>query len=806
MLKTNIKIAWRNLLKNKLFSGINIAGLTLGSTCFLLITLYVYSQFNYDQHHAAQSDMYRVETTLVNNGEPFVACSVSPPIVPMIQHDFPEVIKSSRVVGNMGNTQYMFKWKEKTFYETKGYYVDSTFFQMFDHAWLEGKPEYALQKPFTIVLTKDVKEKMFGNLPALGEVIELNSDNGRHNFTVDGVVDPTVYKSHIRPNFYMALNSGGLGEYVRTNTTWVGNNFIYGYIELHAGTDPKKLESKLPDFLQKHSGTQLKETGMEKTLSLQLVPDIHLHSTRGYQLDVTGNLSFLYILMLIAGFILLIACVNFMNLSTAKSLKRSIEVGIRKTIGANRASIARQFYTESFLVAGISFLLAIFLTLFFITSTSNFISEKIRLDDTYSPLVFLSMTGVYILIALIAGSYPALYLSSFKPVAVIKGLFKKGKAQDKIRQSLVVFQFVISIGMILGSIIIINQLNYMQNQDLGFDKEQKIIIPFRTSDAAEQLTPFKNEITQLSAINSAAGAMTYPSQFMLRDYAAYTAGSDMDHAHNIKQILGDEDYLKALGIPILHGRNLSPSDTSQQILINQTALRTYKINADEAVGQRLFSGNGEDITSFEIIGVVKDFHQKTLKEPIRPMFFQYYPTEHNQSLVINTSTTDNKQLLASLQSSWEKLIPSTPFEYQFLDDVFAKQYQEEERLATVINLFTFIAIFISCLGLFGFSVFIAEQRTKEIGIRKVLGASTISLMYLLSKGFIKLICVALIIAIPLSWYFMNGWLDGFAYRIDIKWWVFAIAAILALGLGLLTVGVNSLKAALANPVESIKTE
>ena len=794
-------------MKNKLFGVINIAGLTIGATCFLIILMYAFSQNQYDKHHEAGPSLYRVESELIRSEGNWMSSTISPPIVPMMANDFPEVVNYTRVVDPPETSHHILKIKNNAYFETEGYYVDSTFFQMFDYDFIEGRAEDALQEPYTVVLTKKVKNKLFGRQDALGKTIQINNRFGNNAFKVTGVVDPSTYKSHIHPNFYMSMNSGGIGEYVIQNNQWAGGNFIYGYVELHPSANTESLLSKLPAFLQKYGANQFKEFGIEKILTLQSVPEIHLYSTRSPgQSDNTARVSSLKILLLIAGFILIIACVNFMNLATAKSLKKGVEVGVRKTIGANRSSIAKQFYIESFFVSGISILMALLLTYLLLPWISNFVQEQISINLSVLPFLLLSVFGICLLTGFIAGSYPAIYLSSFKPIAIIKSHVMKNRKQELTRKSLVVLQFSISITMIIGSMIILNQLNFMQQKDLGFDQEQKIVVPFRTSDSREKLLEFKNQTLTMSDVKNAAGARIYPGQFMPQDFNVYSEGNDMNNSNNVKLIQGDEDYLKTLGIPILHGRNFTPSDTALQILINQAGLRTFNIPENEAVGQKLFSEYQNETTTYEIIGVVKDFHQVSLKEVIRPIIFEYSPTERNLAIVVDASVANSQGLVTSLESTWNELIPQTPFEYSFLNDHIQKQYVHEMRLAETINWFTFIAIFISCLGLFGLSVFVAEQRMKEIGIRKVLGATTTGLVTLLSKDFIKLICLALFIATPIAWYLMKGWLEGFAYRIDMQWWMFLLAGAGAIVIGLLTVGFNSLKAALTNPVNSLKGE
>ncbi len=806
MIKNNLKIAWRKLRKNTLFSGINIAGLTLGMTCFVFILLYVFSQYQYDKHHAAGHQLYRVETELNGADGAWISATVSPPIVPALQTDFPEVVNSTRLVDPPETDHHILEWKGNAYYETKGYYVDSTFFQLFDYAWVEGHSTTALQEPYTVVLTKKVKDKLFGRQSALGQTIRINNRFADHEFKVTGVVDPDEYKSHIQAHFYMAMNSGGMGEYVRNNDQWGGGNFIYGYVELHPSADPAIVETKMADLLQRYGGQELKEMGMEKVLSLQAVPNIHLKSTRNNQLEAAGNLRFLRILMLIGAFILFIACVNFMNLATAKSLKSRAEIGIRKTIGANRKSIARQFYIESFFVSGVSFLLASLLVYLLLLYVPQSFSIPLQPGDLFSPVAVASMLGTYLLTAWVAGSYPAIYLSGFQPVSIIKKHFQKGKGQDNFRKGLVVLQFTIAIGMIIGSMVVLKQLHYMQKKDLGFEVDQKIIIPFLTQEARDHLDAFKKEISQLSGVEQVAGTRVYPGQFVERDFGVYKSGEGMQQSHIVKLVQGDEDYLNTLGIPLLSGRQFVLGDTSLQILINQTALQTLAIPEEEALGQRLTSEYRGEAYTYEVIGVVKDFHQNSLKDPIRPMIFEYRPTPSTFSLIVDVASAKDQGLIASLEAKWNEMVADVPFEYQYLDEHFQQQYLEEQQLAQLIYLFTFIAIFISCLGLFGLSVFIAEQRTKEIGIRKVLGASVTGIVGLLSKGFVKLILLALVIATPVAWYAMSDWLNHFAYRVPLDVSVFVWTGIAVLGIVFLTVGFQSVRAALANPVDSLKME
>jgi putative ABC transport system permease protein len=813
MFQNYLKIAFRTLLKNKTFSLINIAGLTVVTACCLYILLYVTEQYSYDRHHANLESMYRVVTDIRNadgTGDTYKTTRLSPPIASGMAQDFPEIETAARLLDPPDVRESMLTWQNSTSFVTKGYYVDSTFFHIFTYKWLAGNAEHALDQPYTVVLTKPVAERIFGRQETIGQALRIGNRFGENDFKVTGVVDASAAKSHIRGNFYMSMNSGGIGEYVRTSDHWAGNNFISGYVMLKPGADEAALEAKLPDFLSRRGGNQFKEPGMLKTLHLEPVKDIHLYSKRSNQLDTTVSARFLYILLTIAGFVPLISCINFMNLTTARSTKRAKEVGIRKAIGANRGVLVRQFLGESLLLALIAILLAVPLIEMALPFLNRFTGSEVSASFSNNLGVWLSVAGLVLLTGLLAGSYPALYLSSFSPVKVLKSnileSIKGAWTAAGLRKGPVVFQFVISVGLILSAIVITRQLQFLQNKDLGFQKEQKIIVPFRTEAARKQLAAFKNEVLKNAIVEAVSGAMAYPGQFVSQDFGLYTEGKDMNSAEIVQVIRTDGDYLKTLQIPLLAGRNFTPADTTEQLIVNEQTLKALGVPVETATGTKVYSEwEGERFT-YEIIGVMKDYHYRPLYSELSPLMLMYALPERLQYAIVSAKTADYASLLPALERTGTQLLPAIPFEHSFLDEKLQQQYVAESNLANIIEAFTLIAILISCLGLFGLSAFTAEQRTKEIGIRKVLGASVQNLVGMLSKDYLSLVILSLVIAVPLGWYVMNKWLQDFAYRTSVEWWMFAVATAVAVAVVFLTVSFQSVKTALANPVKSLRSE
>ena len=809
MFKNYFLTAWRNIRKHKSFSLINILGLTAGTICCIYILLFVKDQYGYDTHHKDAAAVYRVRTDIQGMGkDEFNIAAASPPIAFGMKTDFPEVQVATRVLHftDAGDNLLKAAGAENGFYESKGYQADSTFFQVFTYRFIEGTPLHALDEPYTVVLSAAVAKKLFGNKEALNQQITISNRFGNNLFKVTGVFDENFGKSHLRPHFIMNMNSGGIGEFVRSNNQWAGQNFVYTYVKLNPNTDAKLLEAKLPAFLLKHGADNLRELGMKKTLYLQPVTDIYLHS-KGitYQIDKTSGAQFLHLLLAIAAFIQLIACINFINLTTARSLKRAREIGVRKVVGAMKSYLIGQFLGESIMISLIATILAIPLLLLLLPWLNTLTDGTISAGALNNPEALLIIAGIALLTGLLAGIYPAIYLSGFQPVKVLKGTFKFHPSSVLLRKGLVVFQFAIAIILIVSVIIISQQVNYMQTKDLGFDQQQRLVVAFQTDPARGQYNAFNNEVTGMQAVEAAGGCMYYPSKQVLQDFGLYKKGQNMTNAQLIKINRVNEDFFKVMGISLLAGRNLDITDTLQQtMVVNEATLKALQLNINEAIGTRLYGDFEGQRNEFEIVGVIKDYNFNSLREPVQPLASLY--TTSPSYMVLEYRSANTNHLLVNLQSAWEKLVPGEPFQYTFLDQDIQQQYADEKTVKRISNSFTALAILISCLGLFGLAMFTAQQRVKEIGVRKVLGASVTGIASMLSKDFLKLVLISLLIASPLAWWAMHQWLADFNYRIPINWWVFVLAGGIAMLVAVITISFQAIKAALANPVKSLRTE
>lgn len=817
MFRNYLNIAIRNLVKNRLYAALNIFGLTIGTICCLYILLYVQDERSYDKHHQAAERLYRVTSELKfpDSKDSKRLSTCSPPIIPAMQAEFPEVETSTRLVdpAPFGIERYLFKVGDKVFYENKGYVVDSTFFETFDYHFIVGNPKKALNAPQSIVISEALAIKLFNTTDALNKTLQVTGQVEEETYKVTGVFDNSLGKSHLMPDFFTPMNSRGMGEFVRSDNTWSGNNFLFGYLKFKPGTDVQAFEAKLPAFIERHGGDQLRQMKMHKKLILQPVSAIH---TNAEGLDASEGTSerFLNMLLLIAGFIQLVACINFMNLSTARSTRRAKEVGVRKAVGAARASLMGQFLSESMLMTLIAVGLAVPLLYLLLPLLNQVTGAALGLHFTQNWSTWAMIVALVLLTGVVAGSYPAFYLSSFNPLSIFRGMrdAKSTTGAINLRKILVVSQFVISSVLIIGAVVIQRQLDYMLKQDLGFEKNQKIVFPVRASQSHTQLERFRNQLSLLPEVAGVTGMSAYPGQFVPNDISMYKAGESMKSATNIRFAFADEHFMRTLKVKLLAGRDFTVRDTSSgesraKVIVNETTLKSMNIPLDQAPGMVLTSDrDGGSQIQFTIIGVMKDINFERMSEKVTPYMVTIAPHEALPQVITDVNTMDYPSYLQKAQNIWAELFPGIPFEYAFLDQEVAKLYNTEQIFSRIIGLFTLIALLISCLGLFGLSVFAAEQRTKEIGIRKVLGASMGSLTGLLARDFVVLVLISICIASPIAWYLMSQWLKGFAYRIQIEWWIFVMAGGIAVAVAFLTVSVQSLRSALANPVKSLRSE
>jgi len=811
-----LKIAWRNLMKNKVFSLINIVGLSTGLACCMLISLYILNETSYDRYQKNADDIYQVGTEFRGVGDIKKLPNTPAAMGEIMKSVFPEIQQTTRLVRLFGEDKTLLQYTPqnnavKSFYETKGYLADSTFFRMFTYNFIAGDPSTALSNPNSVVLSEEIAKKIFGNQPALHKIIHISSStNGDHDFEVTGVFKPINKPSHIDGRFFLSTMGGDVAQMIKNaGTNLANNNMYYTYLLLAPGADPKKLEAQFPAFIDKYAGKELKAVGFQKVQYLVSLKDIHLHSGSDADVTPSGSVTYLYILASIALFTLLIACINFMNLATARSSKRSSEVGIRKVLGAEKKLLITQFLGESVMMSLIAFVFAILFTELLIPAFNSVSGKNLSLNFSNITIV-VAFLLLSILTGLLAGSYPAFYLSSFKPAKVLKGKFSNSLAAVSLRKGLVIFQFVISVVLIVASVVISQQMAYLRSADLGFEQERQIVIPLRSANAKKIYSSFRDELLKQSTISNVGASAFYPGITNYSDIILYKQGESMQQGKDVRMNYVDTRFLQTLHITPVAGRLFSDdfrSDTSKAIILNEKAIKELGFaSTQESIGKKLFFDFQGKNYDFDIVGVVKDFHYEDLHLPITPYAFQLSLQPQYNYMIVHAKAGDINNILASVKNSWHNLNPSEPFEYNFLDEDFQKNYDAENRLSAIVGYFTAIAILISCLGLLGLAIFSAEQRTKEIGVRKVLGASVSSIVALLSKDFLKLVAFAVLIASPLAWFAMNKWLQSFAYRIHINWTIFAITALAALLIALITISFQAIKAAIANPVKSLRSE
>jgi putative ABC transport system permease protein len=818
MIKNYLKIAWRSLMKNKIFSFINIFGLSVGLTCCMLITIFLYHEVSYDKYHKHIDQLYQLGTIFIGDGKESKTPNTPAPMAAAMQKEFPEITGTARLMALFAEDKTLLQYRPaneepKSFYEKKGYMADPSFFTLFNYHFIEGNPATALQEPNTLVLNEEIAKKFFGNQPALNKVIHINSNtNGEFDFRVTGVYRPSVKPTQIDARFFLSIPGGNMEQFINQQTDMVSNNMFGTFLLLKPGSDAQKLEAKFPAFVDKYLGTGLKAAGFYKKQFLVAVKDLHLYTGMSNDISTSGTVSktYLYILGSIALFTLLIACINFMNLSTARSSKRSAEVGVRKVLGARRRSLVNQFMGESLLMSMIAFLIALGITQLLLPAFSHISGKNLSFHLSQQWFILVGFLILSIITGLLAGTYPAFYLSSFQPVKVLKGRLTNSLSAIALRKGLVIFQFIISVVLIIASVVIMNQMNYLRSTDLGFAKDQQIVIPLRSTTAKNIYASLKNEIKNNPRVQNVGATLFYPGIVNPSDMGLYKEGKTVNDAADVHTNWVDESLLQTLGITAIAGRLFSkefPGDTNNRMILNEAAIRKMGFSSpQEAIGGKVkFDWRGESY-SWTIIGVVRDFHFQDLHVPIEPYGFQLNNRPYYNYIIVHAKASDIAPLLSSVTASWRKLNPNEPFEYSFLDEDFQKNYEAEDRLASIVGYFTVIAILISCLGLFGLATFSAEQRTKEIGVRKVLGASVTGIVALLSKDFLKLVAISIVVASPLAWWVMHKWLQDFAYRINISWMVFLVTSVLALLIALITISFQAIRAAIANPVKSLRTE
>ena len=802
-------------MKHKTFSFINVFGLSIGLTCCMLIALYIFHEYSYDSFHEKGDRIYQLNSLFKEEGDNRASATVPAAMAGALAQDFPEIEKSARLLRLWEDDKTLLKYEtdgnSKVFYETKGYVADASFFHIFSYNFIEGNPETALEEPNTVVVTEEIAQKFFGNQSAVGKQIRISSStNGDRDYTISGVFRPSLQPSHLDARFILSVGGGGLENFFNNNPTLLNNNMFYTYFLLKEGTRAETLESKFPAFVERNMGEELKARGSGRDLFLTNVQEIHLNPVIAENVTPSGSRKYIYILASIAILTLIIACINFMNLSTSRSSKRSVEVGVRKVLGAEKKSLIWQFLGESLIMALLAFVLAVIFVQLLFPVFQQIAGREIILNFFRQVQLYFLFLLLAVLTGLLAGSYPAFFLSSFKPVKVLKGKFSNSFAAVTFRKALVVVQFVISIVLIIASVVISNQMDFLRSTDLGFQKEQQLVIPLRTGVAKENFTNLKNQLNESPMIESVGASTYYPGIGNTTDWLMYKEGSSMKEAKTVFINRVDNSFLQTLEIEPVAGRLFSEeftSDNERSIILNEKSIAEMGFSsAEDAVGKWVaFDWEGEQYR-FNVVGVVKNFHFKDLHVGIESFGFVLNNDNDHNYLIAQLSGGNIRNNLNAIETTWNSLLPEEPFEFSFIDQDFQKNYESEEKLFQMISYFTLIAILISCLGLFGLASFSAEQRIREIGLRKVLGASSSSLVALLSKDFLRLVVISIILASPLAWYIMHEWLETFAYRINITWKVFVFTAVLAVIIAIGTVSFQAIKAAMVNPVKNLRTE
>lgn len=810
MLKNNFKIALRNLLKFKGYAAINILGLVIGVTACLLTFRYINDELSYDQHHVDKENIYRVDAEVSLRNEGGRGGRSPSPLAFALQKDFPEIVESARICQVFDVDQFLIKYQNQSFFEDKVIFADSNLFELLTYEFIKGDKTTALDEPYAVVVSDKTASKLFGNENPIGQTIEISSNYGADNYQITGVFDSQKYQSHIDGDFYISARSGNIGKRFYRLQEWAGLNLFYTYVKLQPETDITALTAAFPNWLNGYAGERFREFGMQKRLYLTNIGDVYLRSEGENIFGEKGNITLVYMLMAIAVFILLIACINFMNLATAKSSLRSKEVGVRKVAGATRFMLIKQFMSEAFVYAFIAVLLAYLAAELLLPSFNYLTNKELTAGFFNDGQTLLWLVGFVLITTLMAGSYPALYLSAFSPANIFKNKSGGKDNSQKIRSALVVFQFVIAIGLILGVLVIQEQLDFMRNKSLGFNPEAKMVISLNTSDAYKNYPTLRNELLKNKQINEIGAASGYPGEPNGGTFFYYKEGQNPNEGFMCVNSTVTPEFMKVMDFELLTGRFFEANrwaDTVTTAVITEKVMHGLGFTVDNVLGQQIFINfEAAEQPGFKVIGVIKDYIDLSLHEESQGQVFDWSPQWPTQYVLASVDTENLSQLLPQMEAVWQQFNPNEPFEFQFLEDRLQQNYLADQRMSQLILGATFLAIFISALGLLGLVTFAAERRRKEIGVRKILGASIQDIITLLSKDFIRLVLIALVIAAPISWYAMNQWLNDFAYRIDIQWWMIGLAGAFAIGITLITVGFQSVKAALSNPTESLRSE
>ena len=806
MFKNYLKTAIRNLIRYKGFAIINISSLTIGIIGCLVIGLFVWDEWQYDKGIPGGENVYRIYEQRKDNDNITYAAISAPAFATFLKRTYPEVDTTTRIL--MSVDKFLMEVGEKRNYEEKGWFVESSFFEMFSLKFSKGDPASALIEPRTVVLTEELAKKYFGTEDPVNKTIYIDKDT----VTVKGVLAKLPDHFHLDFHYLVSLSTSGIPKERMERWTW---HQFFTYVKLKPGTNVQQLQDKFQAHMKKEIFPTLTQAGSTFLPFFQPLKDIHLKSADFvYDNAIRGNQTYVKALTIIALFVLVIACFNFVNLATARSFRRAKEIGVRKVIGAERKQLIMQFIGETVLLSVFSMLLAIAATFLIVPLLNEFTGKSIQFNPFANPVLGLLILAAGVVIGMIAGIYPALVLSGFQPIKVLKNMKLIGSGGGAwLRQALVVIQFSLSVLLIVSTTIVYRQTQFLNKKDLGFNKEQVVYFQVR-GDLERNLEAFKSELKRSPNIVSITSGYGLPGDRYAGD-GVKTTGNDGGKERSANVFIGDHDYVKTLGLRVIAGRDFSKemaTDVKEAFIINETAVKEWGFGKPEkAIGQPISWNEWAPIDTLnpvkkgKVIGVVADFHYKSLHEKVTASVIHVYP-QVVFAVALKLKTADIKNTIAHVDNVWNKFVTGYPLDYKFMDETYGAMYKAETKLSELLWIFTIMAIIVGCMGLFGLAAFSAEQRTKELGIRKVLGATAFDIVGLLSKNFLVLVIIASLIAFPIAWWAMNNWLEDFPYRVNISWWVFGIAIIAALAIALLTVSFQAIKAALANPVKSLRTE
>jgi putative ABC transport system permease protein len=800
MLRNYLKIALRNISRNKAFSFINISGLAIGMACCVLILLFVQDELTYDSYHEKADQIYRLIALNKSGGEERYLAPIGAPVAEIFDRSLPEVQKAVRV--NRGS-RVLVEYQDKRFFEERFFYGDPALFDVFDFSIVMGNPQMALSAPFAVVITETMAKKYFGDADPVGKSIVVDKNS---SYNVTAVMKDVPSNSHFHFDFLASLETLASlrGERYLKHP---GNLAFYTYLLLEKNTDPNELERKMAEGVKQSYGEKI---AAMRIFLLQPLKSIHLQSRLEYEIEANGSISFVYIYSAIALCILLIAAFNFVNLSTARSIKRAREVGIRKVLGAFRLQLVKQFLGETILFSVISLFLAVILVRLFLPAFNSLTGKQFPLNFLVNPAVLLGFVGIVAVVGVLGGSYPAVFLSAFEPMRTLKGKLGTGGKSRSFRRFLVVAQFTISIVLIIGTFIIRHQLSYMRSQGLGFDKEQVVVIPMHDQNTKQSYEFIKTELMNNPSVQSVTASSTVPGRSVV-NIAYRMEGLPEDEHFSMDTFFVDYDFLETMGIDVVEGRGFSKefgTDEESAFMLNESAVR--ELNWQKPLNKQVIWPSDlrrldAIVKKGQVVGVVKDFHVASLHENIGPVLFQVRPSSFRY-ISARVSPANIPETLSFFREKWDQLSPAFPFEYTFLDEDFDKLYRADEKVGRIVGIFSLLAIVVACFGLFGLASFAAEQRTKEIGIRKVLGASVPGIILLLSREFTRWVLLANILAWPIAYYSMNRWLENFAYKMSFSVGIFVFSGLLAFFIALATISYQSIKAAFSDPIESLRYE